>query len=73
MIHFQSIDSDAQGPTYFMAAYFESRNIVAVSIWVYRIVRSLTRYMVTLVRFHKTGNGRNSLLTKQVHNQEMSF
>ena len=36
---------DAQDPTYFIAAYFDTKNI-AEALWVYRIIRSLTRYIL---------------------------
>jgi hypothetical protein len=62
---FPGIDENAQDPTYFIAAYFDTKNI-AESIWVYRIVRSLTRYILLSDRFYETGNGRYSLLAKQV-------
>ena len=62
---FPVIDENAQDPAYFIAAYFDTKNI-AESIWVYRIVRSLTRYILLSDRFYETGNGRYSLLAKQV-------
>jgi hypothetical protein len=62
---FPSIDDNAQDPTYFIAAYFDTRNIVE-ALWVYRIVRSLTRYILILDRFNETGNDRYSLLSKQI-------
>jgi hypothetical protein len=63
---FSGIDENAQDPTYFIAAYFDTKNI-AESLWVYRIVRSLTRYILLSDRFHETGNKRYALLAKQVH------
>ena len=63
---FPAIDENAQDPTYFIAAYFDTKNI-AESLWVYRIVRSLTRYILLSDRFHETGNKRYALLAKQVH------
>jgi hypothetical protein len=63
---FSGIDENAQDPTYFIAAYFDTKNI-AESLWVYRIVRSLTRYILLSDRFYETGNKRYALLAKQVH------
>jgi hypothetical protein len=63
---FPTIDENAQDPTYFIAAYFDTKNI-AEALWVYRIVRSLTRYILLSDRFYETGNDRYALLAKQVH------
>ena len=61
----RAIDENAQDPTYFIAAYFDTKNI-AVGLWVYRIVRSLTRYVLLSDRFYETGNKRYALLAKRV-------
>ena len=61
----RAIDENAQDPTYFIAAYFDTKNI-AVALWVYRIVRSLTRYVLLSDRFYETGNKRYALLAKRV-------
>jgi hypothetical protein len=63
---FPAIDENTQDPTYFIAAYFDTKN-VAEALWVYRIVRSLTRYILLSDRFYETGNDRYALLAKQVH------
>ena len=63
---FPAIDENAQDPTYFIAAYFDTKNIVE-ALWVYRIVRSLTRYILLSDRFYETGNDRYASLAKQVH------
>lgn len=63
---FPFIDDNTQDPTYFMAAYFDTKNIVE-SLWIYRIVRSLTRYILLLDRFYETRNTRYSLLAREVH------
>jgi hypothetical protein len=63
---FPAIDENAQDPSYFMATYFDTRNIVE-ALWVYRIVRSLTRYVLFSDRFHETGNDRYALLAEQAH------
>jgi len=61
----RAIDENAQDPTYFIAAYFDTKNI-AVGLWVYRIVRSLTRYVLLSDRFYETGNKGYALLAKRV-------
>ncbi|HEX5976572.1 MAG TPA: hypothetical protein VFY68_04815 [Nitrososphaeraceae archaeon] len=63
---FPFIDDNTQDPTYFMAAYFDTKNIVE-SLWIYRIVRSLTRYILLLDGFYETRNSRYSLLAREVH------
>ena len=63
---FPAIDENAQDPTYFIAAYFDTKNI-AEALWVYGIVRSLTRYILLSDRFYDTGNDRYASLAKQVH------
>ena len=60
---FPAIDENATDPTYFIAAYFDTKNI-AEALWVYRIVRSLTRYILLSDRFYETGNDRYALLRK---------
>src|SRR5215210_4251203 len=63
---FPAIDENAEDPTYFIATYFDTKNI-ADALSVYRIVRSLTRYILLSDRFYETGNDRYALLAKQVH------
>jgi hypothetical protein len=67
-----AIDENAQDPTYFIAAYFDTKNIVE-ALWVYKIVRSLTRYVLLLDRFYETGNDRYNLLAKQVYESVNEF
>lgn len=62
---FPAIDENAQDPSYFIAAYFDTKNI-AEALLVYRIVRSLTRYILLSDRFYETGNDRYAFLAKQV-------
>lgn len=62
---FPSIDENIQDPTYFIAAYFDTKNI-ADALWIYRIVRSLTRYILLSDRFYETGNDRYALFAKRV-------
>ena len=69
---FPAVDENAQDPTYFIAAYFDTKNI-AESIWVYRIVRSLTRYILLSDRFYETRDDRYALLAEQVHKSVNQF
>jgi hypothetical protein len=61
----QIIDKNTQDPTYFIAAYFDTRSI-GDAMMVYRIVRSLTRFILLSDRFYETGNDKYALLAKQV-------
>ena len=63
---YPTVDKNAQDPTYFIAAYFDTKNI-AIALWVYRIIRSLTRYILFSDMFYETGNNRYALLAKQVY------
>jgi hypothetical protein len=62
---FPDIDENTRDPTYFIAAYFDTKNI-SESIWVYRIVRALTRYVLLSDRFYETRNDKFTLLANQV-------
>jgi hypothetical protein len=62
---FPALDENATDPTYFIAAYFDTRNATE-SFWVYRVVRSLTRYILLSDRFYETGDNSYALLAKQV-------
>ena len=59
------IDENVQDPTYFIAAYFDTKSITE-AVWVYRIVGSLTRYILLSDKFSETGNDRYSLLAQRV-------
>ena len=41
---FRTVDEKAQDPTYFVATYFDTKDIDQ-ALWVYRLVRLLTRYI----------------------------
>src|SRR5215475_11826104 len=69
---FPAIDENAQDPTYFIAAYFDTKNI-AEALWVYRIVKSLTRYILLSDRFYETGNDRYALQAKYVRKSVNKF
>jgi hypothetical protein len=61
---FSAIDENAQDPSYFIAAYFDTKNLTE-ALWVYRIVRSLTRYILLSDRYYETENESYALLAKQ--------
>jgi hypothetical protein len=67
-----SIDKNAQDPSYFIAAYFDTTNMDE-AILVYRIVRSLTRIILLSDRFYETGNDKYALLAKQVRESLNEF
>jgi hypothetical protein len=66
------IDNNAQDPAYFIAAYFDTTNI-GDAILVYRIVRSLTRFILLSDKFYETGNEKYALLAKQVRKSLNEF
>lgn len=47
---FRTIDEKAQDPTYFIATYFDTKDIDK-ALWVYRIVRLLARYIFFPIDF----------------------
>ena len=63
---FRAIDEKAQDPTYFIVAYFDTKDVIK-ALWVYKIVRSLTRYILLLDKYYETGDDIYTLLAKQVH------
>ena len=67
-----SIDKNAQDPSYFIAAYFDTTSI-GDAILVYWIIRSLTRIILLSDRFYETGNEKYALLAKQVRKSLNEF
>ena len=59
-------------PPTLYAAYFDTTNI-GDAILVYRIVRSLTRFILLSDRFYETGNEKYALLAKQVRKSLNEF
>jgi hypothetical protein len=62
---FRTIDEKAQDPTYFVAAYFDTKDIQQ-ALWVYRMVRLLARYILLYDRYFETGKNRYSILAGKV-------
>lgn len=64
---FRAIDEKAQDPTYFVAAYFDTKDIQQ-ALWVYRMVRLLARYILVYDRYFETGKNRYVILARKVRN-----
>jgi len=62
---FRTIDEKAQDPTYFVATYFDTKDIEQ-ALWVYRMVRLLARYILIYDRYFETGNNRYAFLARKV-------
>jgi hypothetical protein len=62
---FRTIDQKAQDPTYFVATYFDTKD-VEQALWVYRMIRLLTRYVLLYDKFFETKNHRYVLLARKV-------
>lgn len=62
---FRTIDEKAQDPTYFVATYFDTKDIQQ-ALWVYRMVRLLARYILVYDKYFETGNNRYPILARKV-------
>jgi hypothetical protein len=62
---FRTIDEKAQDPTYFVATYFDTKDIQQ-ALWVYRMVRLLARYILVYDRYFETGENRYVILARKV-------
>jgi len=62
---FRTIDEKAQDPTYFVAAYFDTKDIKQ-ALGVHRMVRLLARYILVYDRYFETGKNRYSILARKV-------
>jgi hypothetical protein len=69
---FQTIDENAQDPSYFIATYFDTSDI-GQALWVYRMVRLLSRYVLLSDRFFETRSDRYALLAKRVRRSINEF
>lgn len=61
----RTIDEKAQDPSYFIAAYFDTKD-VAKALWIYRVVRLLAKYILLSDRFYEIGNDSYALLAEGV-------
>jgi hypothetical protein len=64
-ISIRTVDEKAQDPTYFIATYFDTKDIDQ-AIWVYRLVRLLTRYILLSDKYFETANVEFALMAKRV-------
>jgi len=75
-LHFSSVykivDEKAQDPSYFVAAYIDTKDIDQ-ALWIYRIVRLLTRYILLYDRFFEIGNNRYKLMARRVRKSINEF
>jgi len=62
---FRTIDEKAQDPTYFVATYFDTKDIQQ-ALWVYRMVRLLARYILVYDRYFETRKNRYAALARKV-------
>ena len=62
---FRTIDEKAQDPTYFVATYFDTKDIHQ-ALWVYRMVRLLARYILLYDRYFETRKNRYAILANKV-------
>ncbi|MDW0199405.1 MAG: hypothetical protein QOA15_00535 [Nitrososphaeraceae archaeon] len=62
---FRTIDEKAQDPTYFVATYFDTKDIEQ-ALWVYRMVRLLARYILVYDKYFETGNNRYAISARKV-------
>ena len=62
---FRTIDEKAQDPTYFVATYFDTKDIEQ-ALWVYRMVRLLARYILVYDKYFETRKNRYAILARKV-------
>lgn len=69
---FRTIDEKAQDPSYFISTYLDTDDIDQ-ALWVYRMVRLLSRYILLSDRFFEIGSERYALLAKSVRGSIKEF
>jgi hypothetical protein len=69
---FRTIDEKAQDPTYFVATYFDTKDIQQ-ALWVYRLVRLLARYILVYDRYFETRKNRYAILARKVRKSISKF
>jgi hypothetical protein len=62
---FRTIDEKAQDPTYFVAAYFDTKEMEQ-ALLVHRMVRLLARYILVYDKYFETRNNRYAILARKV-------
>jgi hypothetical protein len=68
----RTIDEKAQDPSYFVAAYFDTKDL-DLALWVYKMVRLLARYILLSDRFFEIGDYRYDLLAQDVRKSINEF
>lgn len=68
----QTVDDKAQDPSYFIATYFDTKDIDQ-AVWVYRMVRLLSRYILLSDRFFEIGSDRYAFLAKRTRRSINEF
>lgn len=69
---FQAIDEKAQDPTYFISTYFDTKDLDQ-ALWVYRVVRLLTRHILLSDKFFETDKIEFAMMAKRVRTQIDEF
>ena len=69
---FRTIDEKAQDPTYFVATYFDTKDIHQ-ALWVYRMVRLLARYILVYDRYFEKRKNRYAILANKVRKSINKF
>ena len=64
-IRYPAIDENARDPTYFLAGYLDTKNLDD-ALWVYRVVRALTKYVLLSDKFYETGIDRYGILANRL-------
>src|SRR5215469_7967303 len=67
-----AIDEKTEDPSYFIATYSDTSDI-DLALWVYRIVRLLSRCILLYDRFFEIGDDRYALLAKKVRRSINEF
>ena len=62
---FRTVDEKAQDPTYYVATYFDTKDMEQ-ALWVYGMIRLLARYVLLYDKFFETKNNRYVLLARKV-------
>ncbi|HEY7081648.1 MAG TPA: hypothetical protein VH500_18295 [Nitrososphaeraceae archaeon] len=62
---YRTVDEKAQDPTYFVATYFDTKDMDQ-ALWVHRMIRLLARYVLLYDKFFETKNDSYFLLARKV-------
>ena len=62
---YRTVDEKAQDPTYFVATYFDTKDMDQ-ALWVHRMIRLLARYVLLYDKFFETKNDSYFMLARKV-------